>query len=142
MKPSWEKTFIDMAYIIARRSDDPSRKVGAVLVKDNKVIGVGYNGCPRNFLLKFDWNNREEKYKYVIHAEMNAIANANSLGINCCGADIYLTLSPCASCIKLLIQHQIRNVYFIEKYTDFEIANEIAKYSTTLTLNQIKYEEM
>ena len=103
---SWKKMFVEIAKVVAQRSADPHTQVGAVLVKNNCVIGVGYNGEPKGFHFDFDWNS-PEKYPYVIHAEMNAISNANRNGVDCNGADIYLTLSPCHDCIKLLIQHGI-----------------------------------
>ncbi len=125
---SWEDLYIQIASLVSLRSKDPRTKVGAVLVKDNHILGIGYNGEPRNFKYSFNWNT-EEKYDYVIHAEMNAIANATSIGANVVGADIYLTMSPCKECIKLLIQHQIKNVYYLKKYRDFELVNKIAKHS-------------
>lgn len=127
-RQTWAETYIQIAKVVARRSKDPHTKVGAVLVKDGHVLGIGYNGEPRGFTLDFDWNSTE-KYKYVIHAEMNAIANATSIGANVVGADIYLTLSPCVDCIKLLIQNRIKNVYFLDEYKDFEQVKEIAEHS-------------
>lgn len=113
-RPSWEETYFEIAKVISKRSKDPHTKVEAVLVKDGRILGVGYNGEPREFTYSFNWFT-EEKYNYVIHAELNAIANACSIGANVTGSDIYLTLSPCSNCIKILIQHQIRNVYFFKK---------------------------
>lgn len=131
---SWGEMFFEIAKIVAKRSKDPKTKVGAVLVKDNCIIGVGYNGDPRNFEYDFDWSS-SEKYDYVIHAELNAISNATRIGAKVYGADIYLTLSPCHDCIKLLIQNGIRNVYYLEEYKDIELTKKIASYSK---LNLIK----
>jgi len=124
-RPSWQDTYFEIAKIIAKRSKDPHTKVGAVIVKDNHILGVGYNGEPRNFSYEFDWHSKE-KYQYVIHAEMNAITNATTIGANVVGADIYLTLSPCTECMKLLIQNRIKTVYFLEKYTDFDKSQMMA----------------
>lgn len=135
-RPSWEDTFIEVAKVISKRSKDPHTKVGAVLVKNKCIIGTGYNGEPRKFKYKFNWNT-PEKYDYVIHAEMNAIANAQSSGVSVVGADIYLTLSPCKECIKLLVQNRIRNVYYLEEYRDIETTKKIAKYSN-INLRRIK----
>lgn len=123
---SWQEMYFEIAKVVSKRSKDPKTKVGAVLVKDRCIIGIGYNGEPRNFKYNFNWFS-EEKYDYVIHAELNAISNACSMGANVKGADIYLTMSPCSNCIKLLIQHQIKNVYFLEKYKDFELTKHIAE---------------
>lgn len=114
-RPYWEETYFEIAKVISKRSKDPHTKVGAVLVKDGRVLGVGYNGEPREFTYSFNWFT-EEKYNYVIHAELNAIANACSIGAN-------------VNCIKLLIQHQIRNVYFLKKYKDFELTEKIANHA-------------
>lgn len=127
-RPTWKDIFFGIAKLVSKRSKDPHTKVGAVLVKDNRVIGIGYNGEPKGFSLKFDWSSKE-KYDYVIHAELNAIANASSIGANVKGADIYLTLSPCHECMKLLIQHEIRAIYYINDYKDIELTKKIAKHA-------------
>lgn len=137
-RPTWQKTYFDIAKTIAQRSLDPHTKVGAVIVKDGVVVGTGYNGAPRGFKLRFDWYS-EEKYQYVIHAEMNAIANAQAVGVSVVGADIYLTLSPCHDCIKLLIQNQIKNVYYLNEYKDIELTKKIAE-NANINLRRVKYE--
>lgn len=124
---TWNEMFMEMAKVVAKRSKDPQTKVGAILVKDNKIIGIGYNGEPKNFSYKFDWNT-SEKYKYVIHAELNAIANASSF-TDIRHSKIYLTLSPCSECMKLLIQHEIDEVYYLEQYKDFETTKLMAENS-------------
>lgn len=136
-RPSWEETYFAIADIIAKRSKDPRTKVGAVLVKEKSVIGLGYNSEPRHSVLEFNWYT-EEKYKYVIHAEVNAVANASRLGINCVDADIYITHSPCTNCINTLIQHGIKRIYYRKPHTDFEISKKIAK-GAGIELVQIDY---
>ena len=136
-RPTWDKTFMEIAKVVAKRSKDPHTKVGAVLVKDGHILGIGYNGEPRDFKYDFDWKT-SEKYEYVIHAELNAIANACSIGANVQGSDIYLTLSPCHECMKLLIQYQIRNVYYLTEYRDFEKSKMMSKFSK---VKLIKMEE-
>ena len=135
---SWKKMFVEIAKVVAQRSADPHTQVGAVLVKNNCVIGVGYNGEPKGFHFDFDWNS-PEKYPYVIHAEMNAISNANRNGVDCNGADIYLTLSPCHDCIKLLIQHGIKNVYYLKEYKDIDLTTRIVENTDGIRL--IKLDE-
>ena len=137
-RPTWNELFMDIAKLTAKRSKDPHTKVGAVLVKDNHILGLGYNGEPRDFSYDFDWHS-PEKYDYVIHAEMNAIANACSIGANVKDADIYVTLSPCPECMKLLIQFGIKNIYYFHEYEkSFDKTKKIAKHSK---LNFIKVEE-
>lgn len=125
---TWKELYIEIAKTVAKKSKDPHTKVGACLVKNGCVIGIGYNGEPRDFKYEFNWNT-EEKYDYVIHAEMNAIANAQSVGVSVVNADIYLTLSPCHECIKLLIQNRIKNVYYLKEYKDIELTKKIASYA-------------
>ena len=136
-RPTWQDLYFGIAKLVASRSLDPSTKVGAVIVKDGCVMGVGYNGAPRKFKYKFDWNSKE-KYDYVIHAELNAVSNACSIGANVNGADIYLTMSPCHDCIKLLIQHQIKRVYYLNEYKDIELTKKIAE---NADIELIKVEE-
>lgn len=124
-RPSWKETFIDVAKVISKRSKDPHTKVGAVLVKNNCIIGTGYNGDPRNFRYEFNWNT-SEKYDYVIHAEMNALANACYNGCQVKDSEIYLTLSPCNKCILQLIQFGVKKVYYLTEYKDFELTKKIA----------------
>lgn len=133
---SWKKMFVEIAKVVAQRSADPHTQVGAVLVKNNCVIGVGYNGEPKGFHFDFDWNS-PEKYPYVIHAEMNAISNANRNGVDCNGADIYLTLSPCHDCIKLLIQHGINNVYYLKEYKDIDLTKQIVENTDSIQLTKL-----
>ena len=135
-RPTWQETYFNIAKTVAQRSLDPHTKVGAVIVKNGVVVGTGYNGAPRGFKLRFDWYT-DEKYLYVIHAEMNAVANAQSVGVSVVGSDIYLTLSPCHDCIKLLIQNQIKNVYYLEEYKDIELTKKIAE-NANIILRRVK----
>lgn len=122
---SWKELFYQIALLSSKRSEDPHTKVGAVIVKNNHVLGIGYNAAPRNFKGQFDWHT-SEKYDYVIHAEMNAIANACAIGTNISNSEIYITLSPCHDCMKLIVQHQINKVYFTNRYKDFDLSLKIA----------------
>jgi dCMP deaminase len=107
----WDKRFMDVAEMVASWSKDPSTKVGAVIVDDNRrIVGTGYNGFPRGVLdHAHRYNNRPLKYEMVVHAEANAILNATQL---VSGATLYCTLSPCHECAKLIIQAGIRKVVY------------------------------
>ena len=135
VRPTWNDMYMELAEVVAKRSKDPHTKVGAVLVKDNRILGIGYNAEPKNFTYNFDWNS-DEKYDYVIHAELNAIANATFFGNSIEGSTIYLTLSPCHECMKLLVQYGIKTVYYKTEYKDFALTKKIAKFSN---INLIKY---
>lgn len=112
---SWDETFMLMAELIAERSKDPSTQAGAVIVDANKIIvGLGYNGFPRGIKdEELSWEREGEflntKYAYVVHAEENAIYNANTATEGC---SIYTTLFPCNECAKTLIQNGIKEIIF------------------------------
>ena len=104
---SWEEYFMGVAKMIRARSEDPKTKVGCVLVKDNRIIGTGYNGFPKH--IDFKWDTT--KQLYVVHAEANAILNSTE---PCEGATAYVTLFPCNECAKLLIQAGIKHIIYLD----------------------------
>ena len=116
---SWDEYFMCIAMLVSLRSKDPSSQVGAVLVRDNKIIGTGYNGFPTGCdETQFSWEREVDelgwlntKYPYVIHAEANALLNTVDDPKGC---DLYVTLHPCNECAKLLIQGGIRKVTYLE----------------------------
>jgi dCMP deaminase len=119
---SWDECFMQMSHLIAERSKDPSTQAGAVIVDQNNiVIGLGYNGFPRGIEdEQLPWDREgdfdKNKYAYVVHAEENAVYNANK---NTAGAKIYCTLFPCNECTKTLIQSGIKEIIFAsDKYHD------------------------
>lgn len=106
---NWDRRFIGLARHIAEWSKDPSTKVGAVLVDaKRRVIGTGYNGFPRGIADDGRLNDRPTKYKYVVHAEINAILNATRADIEEC--TLYCTHMPCMGCGKQIIQSGVRMV--------------------------------
>ncbi len=102
----WDRRFLELAKLISIWSKDPSTQVGAVLVKDRKVVGMGYNGLPKGVEDTDErLNNRELKYKMIVHAEVNAILQA---GEKTNGATLYVYPSfafppICNDCCKLAI---------------------------------------
>lgn len=115
---AWDEAYMATALLWSMRSKDPSTQVGACIVNQKgRVVGIGYNGfpvgCDDN---EFPWSNEapdelDRKDMYVVHAEMNAIANAT--GLNLDGCKIYCTLFPCHNCAKILIQHGITEVVYL-----------------------------
>ena len=112
-----------VAMLAARRSKDPSTQVGACIVSpENIIISTGYNGMPKGCSDdEFPWartgEENETKYPYVVHAELNAILNANGRDLR--GSRIYVALFPCNECAKAIIQSGIREiVYLSDKYKD------------------------
>ncbi len=107
---TWNEYFLNLAREASTRSKDPSTQVGAVIVGDkNQIISVGYNGFPRKIKDSEErLKNREIKYKYIIHAEINAILN---VGRSVEGFTLYTwPFQPCADCTKLIIQAGIKKV--------------------------------
>ena len=116
---NWDEYFMGVAMLAARRSKDPSTQVGACIVsQDNIIISTGYNGMPKGCSDdEFPWDREgaETKYPYVVHAELNAILNANGRDLR--GSRIYVALFPCNECAKAIIQSGIREViYLSDKY--------------------------
>jgi dCMP deaminase len=107
----WDQRFLNLARTVGSWSKDPSTKVGAVIAQGKYVLSLGFNGFPPDIEDKEEWlNNREEKYKRVVHAEMNAITVANG-GV--AGATLYVTpLMPCPLCAKRIIDSGISAVHF------------------------------
>ena len=93
------------------------KQVGAIIVKDGMIISDGYNGTPSGFDNCCE-NDAGETHWYVLHAEANAILKVAKSTHNCNGATLYLTLSPCKDCSKLVHQAGITRVVFINKYKD------------------------
>lgn len=108
---SWDKRFLDLAHHIAQWSKDPSTKVGAVIVdEERRVVSLGYNGLPRNVDDSYErLNNKSVKLQLVKHAEENAILNSLQRPVNC---TLYVTHHPCASCAGSIIQSGITRVAF------------------------------
>ena len=108
-----------VAKLASQRSKDPNTQVGACIVKDKKIIGVGYNGFPNGISdddpERFPWTPNEDpiksKYSYVVHSELNAILNTHDRS-QLQGSTMYCTLAPCNECAKAIIQSGIRMVVF------------------------------
>ena len=119
-RPSNDEYFMEMAQLVSSRSTCLRRKVGAVIVKDKRVLSTGYNGFPRGcsddeYPWEREGNHEDTKYPYVVHAELNAILNAS--GKNLSGAKLYVALFPCNECAKAIIQSGIQEiVYLSDKY--------------------------
>jgi dCMP deaminase len=110
----FNKVFLNICKEIASLSRCNRAKVGAVIVKDKKIISFGYNGTPDGYCNECEDENNITK-KEVLHAESNAILKAKT---NLKDSVLYLTLSPCVECCKLIKQAGIKKVFFIEAYRD------------------------
>ena len=117
----WKKRFLKLSKEISTWSKDPSTKVGALIIsEDRNIISTGYNGFPRNIEdTEERLNNRELKYKFILHAEMNCILNAlyNGRSVKDCILFVH-GLPPCSECTKSIIQAGIKKVITDSKATD------------------------
>jgi dCMP deaminase len=133
----WDKRYLALAKEVASWSKDPSTQVGAVTVGNKKEgLSQGFNGFPRGIIDSEDrYNNRETKYKYVVHAEMNAIYNATYSGVSLDGAVLYVYGLPiCSECAKGIIQVGIKKV-IIEK------SKELDNWNESVALSQEMFDE-
>lgn len=126
MKEKFKHAYMKTAQTFAELSSAQRLHVGAIIVKDDRIISIGYNGMPAG------WDNKcEDEIKYpdsesvtlktkpeVLHAETNAIAKLAKSTESGEGADLFVTHSPCLECAKLIYQSGIKNVYFRENYRD------------------------
>ena len=112
----WITRFLEMAKLISTWSKDPSTKIGIIVANDsNHILGTGYNGFPSNIDDAPErYANREVKYDFVIHAEMNLIYNATYSGVSLKGGILYCYGLPiCKECAKGVIQVGIKRVYML-----------------------------
>jgi len=115
-----EDLYIDIALSVAKKSKALRKKVGAVLVKDNNIISFGWNGTPSGFdnSCEYKENGSFITRDEVVHGEANAISKAAKSTISTNGSTMFVTMSPCYECSKLLIQSGVKRVVYIEEYRD------------------------
>ncbi len=113
----YDKAYLRMASTWAELSHCSRKKVGALIVRDGRIISDGYNGTPAGFDNCCE-NEIGETHWYVLHAEANAILKVARSTNDCNNATLYLTLSPCKDCCKLILQAGINRVVYINDYKD------------------------
>lgn len=134
MRPSWDEYFVGIARLVATRSTCLRRQVGAVIVRDRRILTTGYNGPPRGVQhcdvvgclrqqLGVPSGQRQEICR-ALHAEQNAIIQAALHGVSTQGAMIYVTHQPCFTCAKMIINAGIERVVYSDGYPD-EMAREM-----------------
>lgn len=127
-RPSWQEYFTEITRLVASRSTCRRRKVGAILVKNKRILATGYNGAPSGVPHCLDVGCLREELGIPsgerhelcrgLHAEQNAILQAAHHGVSIDGADLYSTNLPCVICTKMIINAGIRRVYYLEGYPD------------------------
>jgi len=127
-RDSWNEYFLKIADLVSTRSTSPHRKVGAVLVKDTRIIATGYNGTPRGFPHEIDTGCPREELKRQgkiksgeryelcseVHAEINAIIQCALYGVSCENASLYCSTVPCKLCARALVNAKIKEVFVLE----------------------------
>lgn len=131
-RPSWDKYFLEVASLVSKRSTCLRRSVGAVLVKDKRILATGYNGAPSGLKhcaeagcirekLKIPSGQRHELCR-ALHAEQNVILQAALYGVSTKDSFLYLTNQPCLICAKMIINAGIKEVIISDGYPDLEAA--------------------
>ena len=133
----YDRAYMRMALEWAQLSHCHRKKVGALIVKDRMIISDGYNGTPTGFENPCE---DEENYTnwYVLHAEANAIMKVAASTQSCSGATLYITLSPCKECSKLIHQAGIKRVVYAQAYKDTSGLEFLDKAGVTLTHLQLE----
>ena len=127
-RPSWETYFMDITSLVAKRSTCLRRAVGAIIVKDRRILATGYNGAPSQVRhcaevgclreqMAVPSGERHELCR-GIHAEQNAIIQAAYHGVSIKGADLYCTNQPCSICAKMIINAGIVRIVYQSGYAD------------------------
>ena len=135
-RKSWDEYFMAIAELVAERSTCLRRQVGAVIVKDRKILSTGYNGAPRGIRhcsevgclreqLNIPAGERHEICRGT-HAEQNAIIQAATFGVDISGGIVYSTHQPCFICTKMLINAKISKIVYKKEYPD-ELAIDMLK---------------
>ena len=136
-RPSWDEYFMDIARVVSKRSNCSRRSVGAVIMKDNHILSAGYNGTPKGVRNCIDGgcprcSGKVESGTHLdecrcSHAEQNAICQAARYGVSIDGATIYVTISPCLTCAKLIINAGIREVVYGGDYAFQDVVKAMFK---------------
>jgi len=127
-RPSWESYFMEITQLVAKRSTCKRRSVGAIIVKDKRILSTGYNGAPSGVSHCLDIGCLREQLNVAsgerhelcrgIHAEQNAIIQAALHGVSIQGATLFCTNLPCSICAKMIINAGIRKIIYLSGYAD------------------------
>ena len=140
--PSWDVSFMKHVYLCAERSKDPRTKIGAVLVKDKRIISGGYNGFPIGVLdLSDRYNDRETKYKFIVHAEHNCVLTAAKLGISTLNTTLFSQGIPCCDCSKSLIQGGVKEIVVHKQWQEYERQFNWKKWIDSSKISEIMFNE-
>ncbi|WBX78510.1 dCMP deaminase family protein [Tenacibaculum ovolyticum] len=134
----YDKAYLKMAQEWGKLSHCKRKQVGAIIVKDRMIISDGYNGTPSGFENYCEDDEGYTKW-YVLHAEANAILKVAASTQSCKGATLYISLSPCQQCSKLIHQAGIKRIVYAEAYKDSSGVDFLKKAGVELT--HLPYEQ-
>ncbi len=147
MRPGWDQYFLELAKLVSRRSTCMRRSVGAILVKEKRILSTGYNGAPSGLKHCYEVGCLREEREIPsgeraelcrgLHAEQNAIIQAAYHGVPIKGSSLYATNLPCSICVKMLINAGIKKIIYGEGYPD-RLARALIKEAG---IQIIKFEE-
>ncbi len=129
MRPGWDEYFMEVARTVATRSTCPRKSVGAVLVREHRILTTGYNGAPRGVAHCTDAGClvQNDHCTRAVHAEANAIVQGALHGVSLHDSIAYSTYQPCVNCSKLLISAGVRRIVFEHPYADSAIAEQLLR---------------
>jgi dCMP deaminase len=134
----WDNYFLEIAEAVKIKSPDIHLKVGCVLVSkiNNRIVSTGYNGLVSGSNDDINWNDRELIRKYVIHAEANCLVYAEKINEPC---KLYITITPCKECIKLIASYNIKEIYYRDEYKDFSSTLNVCEFYNIKLINVKKF---
>lgn len=122
----WDKLYMDIALRVAEESKCPRKKVGSCILLDSGTLATGVNGFPEG--QDEQWNDGSTSNPLVIHSELNALGKLLEQGVSAKGATVYVSLSPCIECSKLLVRAKVKRVVYLEQYRDTAGLQYLEKY--------------
>lgn len=146
-RPSWDEYFMMLAEVVMKRADCTRRQVGAVIIKDKRIVATGYNGtplkikncsdggcsrCKKRDKKEIEWFEYEESC-ICIHAEQNVIIQASYLGTSTKDSTVYSTSNPCSTCAKMLINAGVIRLVCKKEHHDLEGINLLKKAGVVVT---------
>ena len=147
-RPLWDEYFMKITGVVSERATCVKRRVGAIIVKDNRILSSGYNGSPKGMkhcgevgCIRKDMNvpsGQRHELCRGLHAEQNAIIQAAWHGVKIEGATMYCTYQPCVICVKMMINAGIKRLVYSGSYPDELAANMIVESKMQVTRHEKK----
>lgn len=122
----YDQLYLDLAIRVSKESKCPRKAVGCVIVPESGMLSVGFNGMASGG--PNEWEYSENGNPEVIHAELNSLGKMLEQGVSAKDSVVYLTLSPCLECSKLLVRAKVKRVVYLEEYRKTEGLDYLKKY--------------